>query len=124
MRSTACFSPVPASVTAARHWVRDVLEPNNPDALVLDAELCVSELAANAVGHARTEFQVEVSEDDGVVRVSVHDENHGPVMPRTAPTFDATGRGLSIVDAVARWWGVIDDPPTGKTVWFVLGGKA
>jgi len=121
MRSTECFPPVPASVTAARRWVRGLLQANAPDGVARDAELCVSELAANAVRHARTEFEVEVSDDAGVVCVTVRDESPGPVRPRAAPAFDSTGRGLTIVETLARRWGVIEDPPSGKTVWFVLG---
>jgi anti-sigma regulatory factor (Ser/Thr protein kinase) len=122
MRSTECFPPVPSSVSAARHWVRALLQVNEGEALARDAELCVSELAANAVRHARTDFEVEVTDDAGVVRVAVRDESSGPVRARSAPAFESTGRGLSIVDAISRCWGVIDDPPAGKTVWFTLGG--
>ena len=81
--------------------------------------LLVSELATNAVRHARTEFAVEVRPTTTGVRVAVTDDNPGrPRAPVVLPGPDAEGgRGLAIVGRLADRWGVEGDPP-GKTVWF------
>jgi serine/threonine-protein kinase RsbW len=39
-----------------------------------------------------------------------------------APT-EPSGRGLRIVEALARAWGTVDSPG-GKTVWFTLPSQA
>jgi anti-sigma regulatory factor (Ser/Thr protein kinase) len=86
-----------------------------------DVALLVSELAANAVLHARTAFTLGIVRQGDVVRVEVGDEN--PTMPRMKHhSIDSpTGRGLRLVAALADRWGVmVRDGGPGKTVWFEL----
>jgi anti-sigma regulatory factor (Ser/Thr protein kinase) len=103
----------------ARHHVADVLTRWGESApLVEDAKLVVTELAANAVVHARSAFSVEVRRHQSTVRVSVRDAS--PVKPTLRhDEMAASGRGLRLVDAIAANWGVeiADD---GKTVWAEL----
>jgi len=82
-----------------------------------DAVALVSELATNAVIHARTPFTITVSRDGDTIRVGVHDRS--AVSPRRrAYGLDATtGRGLRLVATIASNWG-IDAEPGGKVVWF------
>ena len=84
-----------------------------------DALLAVSELATNAILHARTAFRVEIQLSDAAVRVAVVDgDDRRPA--RRPLTMDAiTGRGMHLVDAVTRRWGVEPRSP-GKAVWFEL----
>ncbi len=82
-----------------------------------DVVTLVSELATNAVIHARTPYTIAVSHEGDTVRVWVHDLS--AVIPRRrAYGLDATtGRGLRLVATLASSRGV--DPETeGKVVWF------
>jgi anti-sigma regulatory factor (Ser/Thr protein kinase) len=119
MRDTARFPPVPASVTAARRWLAEILQADELAERVPDAELCLSELAANAVRHAGTDFEVEISEHEGTVRIAVRDDCPAPVRPQQPDPTDLSGRGLQIVASIANRWGV-EPTPDGKTVWCIL----
>jgi anti-sigma regulatory factor (Ser/Thr protein kinase) len=111
------FRCQPGSVSAARRFVRDTLN-GQPPAIMDAAELMTSELTANCVRHAHTDFELAI-ESHGQIRVEVHDS--GPGEPRLlSPARGAlTGRGLQIVDTLADEWGVtaLED---GKAVWFTL----
>lgn len=121
MRETSWFGSGPASVTAARRWVRTRLDDDGVDAAVVsDVELCVSELAANAVRHARTDFAVHLADDShGRLNVSVEDLSTDQPERRSTTPLDTAGRGLAIVAAVSSSWGV-DEHTGGKSVWFVI----
>ena len=117
---TLGLPPVSASVPEARHFVARAL----PETCLADeVSLLVSELASNAVRHARTPFQVSLACDGSTVRVEVGDGD--PALPiRQDPVPEAvTGRGLLIVDALADRWGV-EPAAVGKTVWFELACRA
>ncbi|MHB8691918.1 MAG: ATP-binding protein [Solirubrobacteraceae bacterium] len=87
--------------------------------LLDDAQLLVTELATNAVVHARSPFSVVVWTDGAGVRVSVRDRSHVRPLMRDPGPLATSGRGLRIVDALAVDWGV--QPCTdGKTVWAEL----
>ena len=60
-RAAAELPPEAASVGSARRWVAQYLAQADLDDLVPTAQLLVSELAANAVLHARTPFTVAAS---------------------------------------------------------------
>jgi anti-sigma regulatory factor (Ser/Thr protein kinase) len=83
------------------------------------AELVVSELVTNAVVHARSESELEISRHADGVLISVADgDSHHPL--RYPQDLDALGgRGLDIVAVLASDWGVTDRPE-GKVVWAVL----
>jgi anti-sigma regulatory factor (Ser/Thr protein kinase) len=115
--------PTTASVPVARRFVRARLEDGAAD--VDTATLLVSEVVTNAVLHARSAVTLTVDVADDVVRITVRDGS--PVQPRVhplAPT-SATGRGMFLVDRLAKRWGVDADPVAGgKVVWFEVGGPA
>jgi anti-sigma regulatory factor (Ser/Thr protein kinase) len=98
------------------------------DGAVGDAVLVVSELMSNAIRHARplpgTNVQVAWALDDDAVEVAVSD---GGAATRPTPghaTVSALGgRGLDIVDFLARKWGVRTDD-AGITVWALLPAPA
>jgi anti-sigma regulatory factor (Ser/Thr protein kinase) len=77
----------------------------------------VSELASNAVLHARSEFTVIVQREGDRLRVEVHDRGAGLPAIRTLPQMATTGRGLRIVDQLADLWGTQAEGD-GKVVWF------
>jgi anti-sigma regulatory factor (Ser/Thr protein kinase) len=83
------------------------------------AVLLVSELASNAVLHARTPFELVVDTDPERVRVEVHDGN--PTLPtlKDYVAESVTGRGLHMVANSANSWG-FEAVGHGKMVWFEL----
>ena len=70
----------PSSVGVARRFVRQVLLGWELDGLVDTVALLTSELATNAVLHARTQFAVLLEQDGDDVRVEVLDGS--AVLPR------------------------------------------
>jgi hypothetical protein len=92
--------------------VRETLRLHGLDAGV--AQVLVSELTANAVRHARTDFTVGINVGD-VVRIEVGDGELTLEGLQIAPDKF----GLRLVDAFADRWGV-DLVPTGKRVWCEL----
>ena len=81
-----------------------------------DVALVVTELAANAIVHARSAFTVILSVRDDVLRISVRDA--GP--PDGAGLHATPLHGLAVVDAMASRWGVESLGNAGKTVWVDL----
>jgi anti-sigma regulatory factor (Ser/Thr protein kinase) len=117
MIERAEFGMHAASVAAARHFVASVLDGWSTEKRQL-AELMVSELATNAVKHARSCFSVELHrERDGTVYVEVADRGSGVPRQRHPAPLDPHGRGLLIVEAFADEWGTVRRNG-GKTVWF------
>lgn len=78
--------------------------------------LLVSELVTNALLHARTEMTVAVTRSDGCVLVEVTDGSVESPMTRKFSVHAGTGRGLQLVDTLARAWGV-RRLEGGKTIW-------
>ena len=119
--ATARFRVGPDAPFAARRFVKSLLEcrPYDDHAPTEDAQLVVSELATNAVVHAGSPFSVSVRYDGSAVRIAVHDWNPTlPVLRYGGPTA-VSGRGLHLVNTLARAWGV-ERSPGGKTVWAEL----
>ncbi|HVA75746.1 MAG TPA: ATP-binding protein [Acidimicrobiales bacterium] len=91
-----------------------------------DAALVVSELASNAVLHARTTFTVSVCRLGPGLRVEVSDGN--PVFPEAGAgrpeellaVRSMTGRGLQLVAAISDRWGA-ERRADGKVVWAEVG---
>ncbi|MFI5807848.1 ATP-binding protein [Streptomyces sp. NPDC051561] len=111
------------SVAAARGFVRGVLEDWGMRALVDDVQLCVSELATNAVEHGvppGRRFQVRVLAERDLLRVEVHDSGGGRVVVGRPELGCESGRGLLLVGLVADEWGVGEREP-GKVVWCEFG---
>lgn len=106
------------SVGEARRFVHAALLDWKMPELADLAELVVSELASNAVMHARrATFRVTLARlNDSRARVAVVD--HSPNLPQRvdAADDDAHGRGLAIVEAVSTEWGT-EPLRWGKRVW-------
>jgi anti-sigma regulatory factor (Ser/Thr protein kinase) len=116
-RSFPCDS---RALSACRTFVAKTLSSWQLDHVVEDACIVVSELATNAVLHAHAAFSVSVVRQGGSIRVSVRDSSPDmPVLGSPSPTT-VTGRGLLLVNAIARGWGIEVDS-SGKLVWAELG---
>lgn len=114
------------SIPTARRFVSEALTTLDAVACRDDVVALVSELATNAVIHARTDYSIDVRREGDIIRVGVQD--HSPVLPRRrAYGVDATtGRGLRLVATMSSSWGV-DAVSGGKVVWFEMacdGGQA
>jgi anti-sigma regulatory factor (Ser/Thr protein kinase) len=118
-RPMLSLPPSPGSIRAARQHVERAVQAALPDAVAEDAVLLVSELATNAVLHARTSFTVVVDIEPSCVRVEVHDESPVQPVPRNPEPLAPNGRGLQIVRTTADRWGT-NRMGWGKTVWFEL----
>jgi anti-anti-sigma regulatory factor/anti-sigma regulatory factor (Ser/Thr protein kinase) len=83
------------------------------------AALVVTELVANAVGHARTPSVLTVSLRTRHLHLSVEDGS--PVLPRRGSNGPHApgGRGLLVVEAFTSAWGSTATP-TGKVVWAAM----
>ena len=101
---------------AARHFAVAALNAWGAGDLASDVALVVTELAANAIVHARSAFTVILSVHDDLLRISVRD----------AVPLDGAGlraaplHGLAVVDGLASRWGVESLGNAGKTVWVDL----
>jgi hypothetical protein len=114
----ATLAPGRGSPAQARHALVDVLRARGYDEeLIADAALVVSELAANAVRHARSPFSVLLREGETVVRVAVDDARSGSRDELQMVAHPMHGLGL--VAALAAVWGV-ETAPRGKAVWAEL----
>ncbi len=110
----------PLSVGRARRFCTSTLRGwgATPD-LVETCELLVSELATNAVLHARTPFTVMI-ERQPVLRVEVHDGDPRPPHPRDYGPEASSGRGLHLVEMLSQSSGTVTLPDGGKSVWFEM----
>jgi anti-sigma regulatory factor (Ser/Thr protein kinase) len=113
------FANDTTSVTRARHFVTDALR-HFPRGISDSAALIVSELATNAIRHARQGFTVRIEMTETQLRAEVTDVGGGFPTARSPQPLDPTGRGLQIVDSLSQDWGVTARAGGGKTVWFTL----
>lgn len=111
----------PGSVGKARCLVRVTLAAWHLDDLADDGMLIVSELASNAVRHARSpSIRVTITRPEPVrVRIGVVDKSRCLPKLREPHEEAETGRGLALVQTLATDWGV-DQLPWGKRVWAEL----
>jgi anti-sigma regulatory factor (Ser/Thr protein kinase) len=109
----------PRSVGRARRFCSATLEGWGVTGDLVDTcVLLVSELATNAVLHARTPFTVTIDRDP-TLRVEVHDGDPRPPHTRDYGPEAASGRGLHLVEALAADSGTLTTTG-GKAVWFEL----
>ena len=106
-----------SSASHARAFVCAHLSAHGLTHLVEDIELVVSELATNAMVHACTPFTVILGASENTVSLRVLDGSHvGPTLV-VASALETNGRGLVIVQALSRDWGVTAHASGGKSVW-------
>ena len=119
------FDVDPHAPGRARTYVRELCRRWGLDGEVREAaEIVVTELVTNAVEHATGPSVVEVERHGDAFRMTVRDYDTGAAghdVPEATtwyapPTSSPRGRGLAMVAAVSRAWGVRRHPD-GKTVW-------
>lgn len=92
-----------------------------PERALAAALLVVSELVANAIRHAGTDFTVTVDVDADVVRIQVLDQDSRPPSLLGFDPESTSGRGLQMVASLSRDWGwqtaESDGGVSGKVVW-------
>jgi anti-sigma regulatory factor (Ser/Thr protein kinase) len=111
------LAPDHTAAARARQFVAVTLRAWGLDEAVEDAELLVSELVTNAILHARSPATVRIDHTPPRLRVAVCDSSPSPPRVRDYGPDAVTGRGMLLVDRIARRWGV-EMNGNGKCVWF------
>lgn len=108
---------ITASIPAARDFVRAMLRSWRLGAMAETVEVVVSELATNAVLHARSGFTVRLTRHlAGALLLEVLDESVKTPQHKVSSTTAVTGRGLWLIQRLSSAWGV-DLLSGGKCVW-------
>ncbi len=116
----------PVAVGTARRRVRaELADAGVPEPVLDDVEVVLSELMGNSVRHARPiaggVLLVGWRVADGEVSVRVTDGGSPKrIAPRESSPMADSGRGLHIVERLARAWGVTEHAGALRTVWAVL----
>jgi anti-sigma regulatory factor (Ser/Thr protein kinase) len=113
----------PTSATEARRFIRRFAARHHLDGRrTTTAGLVASELVANAFLHGAAPIELAVSRHSEMLRIEVTDgDSRTEVVPRPERSVtDLHGRGLHVVDAVARCWGTTHQR-NSKTVWAEVG---
>ncbi|MDE3719869.1 ATP-binding protein [Nocardiopsis sp. N85] len=123
---TWTFDPRPHSVSAAREISAVLLREWDMTHLSPDVAVVVSELVTNAVRHGgpllpigagEAGIQLSLMRSGSEFICAVRDGGDRLPLRRRADATMEGGRGLALVSAFAREWGVIPTPPGGKFVW-------
>jgi anti-sigma regulatory factor (Ser/Thr protein kinase) len=113
----------PTSPTEARRFIRRFAAQHRlDDRRTATAGLVASELVANAYLHGAAPIELAISRHSEMLRIEVTDGDPRTEVvprPRRSPS-DLHGRGLHVVDAVARCWGTTHQRKS-KTVWAEVG---
>lgn len=109
-------------IPRARALVRSTLEAWGIDETAEDVLLTASELFTNAILHGEGEIELRLLLLPATVRVEVVDEGRDGVPAAKAPASAVvfSGRGLAIVEKLARAWGSARAPHGGTCVWAEL----
>ena len=105
---------------SARRFVRKILTDWDLQPLLDDAQLVVSELAANAITHAGSDYRVRLSSSSRTLRIEVRDGGRGTPEPQPQSMTNEHGRGLLMVASIAASWGIERSDGRRKLVWAEL----
>ncbi|MEU2558900.1 ATP-binding protein [Streptomyces longispororuber] len=121
LRCVLPFAGEPSELRYLRKTVRQALEQWGAGAVNSDAELVVTELAANVIEHVGegSPASLVLEPRGGRLRVELHDKSHK--VPVVEPVCDEalSGRGLQLLIAMSLDWGTLMTV-TGKAVWCEL----
>ncbi|MFB9235317.1 ATP-binding protein [Plantactinospora siamensis] len=119
-RLNARLEPAVGAARRARQLVTDGCGRWDVPELAGSACIAITEMVNNVVVHAQTPMTVRLGLRDGALHVAVRDWSLAPaVFSGLAPTTSAGGRGLLLIDTVARRWGA-SELADGKVVWAAL----
>ena len=118
------LEPVLRAPALARAFLREILAGWPAAGHQDDALVVVDELVANAVLHAGTEIELRFALQDDRLGIAVADR--APARPNVTRPGEAaeSGRGLLLVDALARSWQVLPRRGGGKVIRAVLVASA
>lgn len=111
--------------TARRQMRHELAAVGLPEMVLDDVEVVVSELLGNSVRHAAPVaggvvlLAWRVAGDEIVIRVTDGGGGRG-VTPRHAGPMADSGRGLHIVERLARVWGVSEHAGGLRSVWVAM----
>jgi DNA-binding NarL/FixJ family response regulator len=109
-----------SAVREARHFVSKKLREWELEPLVDDALLIVSELATNAMTHARSGCGLRLVLTPTTLRIEVVDSGTGTPEPQPPSVTGESGRGVNLVAALTTAWGMEVVEGEGKLVWAEL----
>lgn len=112
------LEPEDAAPGRARRLARRALSRWGLDDLSDEVELLVSEVVTNAVRYAERPVTLRLLRTD-ILRCEVGDDSPQLPRQRRARETDEGGRGLFLVNRLARRWGATR-LSTGKVVWFEM----
>ncbi|WP_175408580.1 anti-sigma regulatory factor [Streptomyces sp. TRM64462] len=131
--SELTLAATPNAVAWARRHTVDILQRwRFPDEGIEVARLLISELATNAIRHARPMKASETAAEsadlgtivlmlwptDGGIVLAVSDPDPRPPTPRAHDASATGGRGLVLIQTMANRWGYSPaHPHSGKIVW-------
>ncbi|WP_434741594.1 ATP-binding protein [Micromonospora sp. SH-82] len=114
------LAPVVGAAREARTLVTENCVRWGLPELVEPGCIAITEMVNNAVAHARTGMSLRLASRADALHVAVRDQSHRqPSFTGLAPPTSTGGRGMLLIDTVARRWGSTD-VPAGKVVWCVL----
>ncbi|MFG1653951.1 ATP-binding protein [Micromonospora sp. NPDC049275] len=117
---TAELPPTAESARQARELVATGCARWGMPALTEPAQIVVTEMVNNVVIHARTPMNVRLAPQGDTLHLAVRDHSsRRPTFAGLSPPNRVGGRGLLLIDTVARRWGT-SMVPDGKVVWCVL----
>ncbi|WP_435744297.1 response regulator [Nocardioides sp. SYSU DS0663] len=119
--AAASFPDVLESVPAARTFALEHIARWDLGRHEHDVALIVTELAANAVTHAASPFEVRLRSGGAQLRVEVRDESPRTPEPQPFSETRESGRGMLLVSALSTAWGIEPIPGAGKVTWAEIG---
>lgn len=124
-RSVLPFEAAPAEVRLLRRSVAAQLAQWGVSHAVEEAELVVTELAANVIKHVGEGVSATLilEWDQERLRVEMHDKNPSVPVLSMAGCEDECGRGLHLLSALAADWGTALTA-VGKSVWCEIAAPA
>ena len=126
-QTTTYLPPVPLASESARAFTRRTLHRWGLEDPAWPTSLVVSELVTHSILQEETALDLTLSRVDERMRIAVHDYGSDNLQIRrlaepTDPLEDPLHhRGLLVVRALTRCWGVFPSRIHGKTVWAVMG---
>lgn len=124
LRCVLPFEAEPAELCVLRRAVRGQLAGWGIPGLADKVQLAVTELATNVIKHVGegTAATLVMEPGEGTLRVELHDKSHTLPKPAEPVSGDECGRGLQILDRLAKDWGTIVTT-MGKAVWCELSSE-